>query len=50
VLGLVAMDVARFARKFQRSFSLGLVAFVATVARQFVAAIVIVIVVINTTA
>ena len=50
VLGLVAMDVARFARKLRQSFSLGLLAFVATVTRQFVAAITIVIVVINVTA
>jgi hypothetical protein len=44
VLGLVAMDVAGFTRKLRRSFSLGLVAFVVTIARRFIAAIVIAIV------
>jgi hypothetical protein len=33
VLGLVAMDVARFTRKLWRGFLLGLVTFVVTVAR-----------------
>jgi len=35
VLGLVAMDVARFAGKLRRSLPLGLVAFVVAVARRF---------------
>jgi len=39
VLGLVAMDVARFAGKLRRSLPLGLVAFVVAVARHFIAAI-----------
>ncbi len=47
VLGLVAMDVVRFTRKLQRGFLLELVAFVVTVARQFVTAIAIAIVAIN---
>ncbi len=34
VLGLVAMDVARFARKLRRRYSLRLVAFVVTIARH----------------
>jgi len=46
VLGLVAMDMARFTRKLRRRFLLGLVAF----ARRFIAAIVIAIVVIVATA
>ncbi len=50
VLGLVAMDAARFTRKLRRSFSLGLVAFVVPVARWFVTAIAIAIVAIITTA
>ncbi len=50
VLGLVAMDMARFARKLRRNFSLGLVAFVTTVARRFAATIVIAIVAIIATA
>ncbi len=50
VVGLVPMDVARFARKLRRNFSLRLVAFVVTVARRFVAAIAIAIVAIITTA
>jgi len=50
VLGLVAMDVARFTRKLRRGFSLGLVAFVVTVARRFIAAITIAIVAITATA
>ena len=49
VLGLVAMDAARFTRKLRRSFSLGLVAFV-PVARWFVTAIAIAIVAIIRTA
>jgi hypothetical protein len=44
VLGLVAMDVARFTRKLRRGLPLGLVAFVVTVARHFIAAIAIAIV------
>ena len=35
VLGLVAMDVARFTSKLRRSLPLGLVAFVVAVARRF---------------
>jgi len=50
VLGLVPMDVARFARKLQQSFSLRLVLFVVTVARQFATAIAIAIVAIFTPA
>jgi len=50
VLDLVAMDVARFTRKLQRGFSLGLVAFVVIVARRFVAAIAIAIIAIIATA
>jgi hypothetical protein len=51
VLGLVAMDAARFTRKLRRSFSLGLIAFVVpAVARRFVSAIAIAIVAIITTA
>jgi len=50
VLGLVAMDVARFTRKLRRGFSLELVAFVVTVARQFVTAIAIATVAIIATA
>ncbi len=50
VLGLVAMDVARFTRKLWQSFSLELVAFVVTVARCFIAAIAIAIVAIIATA
>ena len=46
VLGLVAMDVARFTRKLRRRFLLGLVAF----ARRFIAAIAIAIVTIIATA
>ena len=49
VLGLVAMDVARFAGKLQRSLPLGLVAFVFAIARRFVAAIAIAIVTIIAT-
>ncbi len=50
VLGLVAMDVARFTRKLWRGFLLELVAFVVTVARRFVTAIAIAIVAIIATA
>ena len=50
VLGLVAMDVARFTGKLRRGFSLGLVAFVVTVVRRFIAVIAIAIVVITATA
>ncbi len=50
VLGLVAMDVARFAGKLRRSLPLGLVAFVVAVARCFIAAIAIAIVAIIATA
>jgi hypothetical protein len=50
VLGLVAMDVARFTRKLRRGFSLELVTFVVTVARRFVTAIAIAIVAIIATA
>ncbi len=50
VLGLVAMDVARFAGKLRRSLLLGLVAFVVAVARRFIAAIAIAIVAIIATA
>ncbi len=51
VLGLVAMDAARFTRKLRRSFFLGLIAFVVpAVARRFVTAIAIAIVAIITTA
>ncbi len=49
-LGLVAMDVARLARKLRWSFPLGLVPFVVVIARRFVAAIAIAIVVIIATA
>jgi len=49
VLGLVAMDVARFAGKLRRSLPLGLVAFVFAIARRFVAAIAIAIVTIIAT-
>ena len=50
VLGLVAMDVARFTSKLRRSLPLGLVAFVVAVARLFIAAIAIAIVTITATA
>ena len=49
VLGLVAMDVARFTRKLRRGFLLELVAFEVTVARWFVTAIAIAIVAIIVT-
>ena len=49
VLGLVAMDVARFTRKLRRGFLLELVAFEVTVARWFVTAIAITIVAIIAT-
>ena len=49
VLGLVAMNVARLTRKLRWGFSLELVVFVVTVARRFVAAILIAIVVIIVT-
>ena len=47
VLGLVAMDMARCANELRRSLPLGLVAFVFTITRRFVAAIAIAIVVIS---
>ena len=50
VLGLVAMNLARFANELRRSLLLGLVVFVFAVARRFVAAIVIAIVAIIATA
>ena len=50
VLGLVAMNVARFASKLRRSLPLGLVMFVFAIARRFVAAIAIAIVTIIATA
>jgi len=50
VLGLVAMNVARFAGELQRGLPLGLVAFVVAIARRFVAAIAIAIVTIIVTA
>ena len=50
VLGLVAMNVARFASKLRRSLPLGLVAFVFAIARCFVAVIAIAIVAIIATA
>ena len=50
VLGLVAMDVARFPRKLRLGLPLGLVAFVVAVARCFIAAIVVAIVAITATA
>ena len=50
VLGLVTMDVARLTRNLRRGFTLGLVTFVVTVARHFIAAITIAIVVIIATA
>jgi len=50
VLGLVAMNVARLAGELRRSLPLGLVAFVVTIARRFVAAIAIAIIVIIATA
>ena len=50
VLGLVTMNVARFASKLQRSLLLGLVAFVVAVAGRFVAASAIAIVAIIATA
>ncbi len=50
VLGLVAMDVARFTSKLRRSLPLGLVAFVVAVARLFIAVIAIAIVAIIATA
>ena len=50
VLGLVAMDVARFTRKLWRGFLLELVAFVVTVVRRFIAVIAIAIVAIIATA
>ena len=50
VLGLVAMNVARFASKLRRSLPLRLVAFVFAIARRFVAAIAIAIVAIIATA
>jgi len=49
VLGLVAMDVARFTRKLRRGILLELVAFLLTVARWFVTAIAITIVAIIAT-
>ena len=50
VLGLVTMNVARLTRKLRRRFLPGLVVFLATVARQFITAIGIAIVVTITTA
>ena len=50
VLGLVAMNMARFTRKLRQGFSLELVAFRVTVARQFVTAIALAIVAIIATA
>jgi len=50
VLGLVTMNVARFAGKLQRSLPLGLVVFVVAVAGRFVVAIAIAIVAIIATA
>ena len=50
VLGLVAMDVARFASKLWWRFSLRLVAFVVTIARRFIASIAIAIIAIIATA
>ena len=50
VIGLVAMNVARFANELWRSLPLGLVTFVFAVARRFVAAIAIAIVAISATA
>jgi len=50
VLGLVAMNVARFASELRRSLPLGLVAFVFAIARRFLAAIAIAIVAIIATA
>jgi len=50
VLGLVAMNMARFTRKLRQGFSLELVAFKVTVARQFVTAIALAIVAIIATA
>ena len=50
VLGLVIMDVARFAGELRRSLPLGLVAFVVGVARRCIAAIAIAIVSIIATA
>ena len=47
VLGLVAMDVARFASKLWQSLPLGLVVFVVAVARRFIAVIAIAIVAIT---
>jgi hypothetical protein len=44
VLGLVTMDVARLTSKLRRSLLLGPIAFVATVARWFIAAIAIAII------
>jgi hypothetical protein len=39
VLGLVAMDVTRFTRELRRGLLLGLVVFVVTVTRRFIATI-----------
>ncbi len=50
VLCLVTVDMARFTGELRRSFSLGLVTFKVLIARRFVAAIVIAIVGIITTA
>ena len=50
VLGLVAMDVARFASKLWQSLPLGLVVFVVAVARRFIAVIAIAIVAITANA
>jgi hypothetical protein len=50
VLGLVAMDVARFRRKLRQGFSLELVAFEVTAARWFVTVIAIAIIAIIATA
>ena len=50
VLGLVSMDMARITRKLRWHFSLGLVMFVVTVARHFIATIAIAIVAIVATA
>ena len=50
VIGLVAMDVARFTSKLRRSLLLGLVTFVVAVTRCFIAGIVIAIVAITATA
>ncbi len=50
VLGLVAMDMARLNSKLRRSLLLGPIAFVAAVARRFIAAIAIAIIAIIATA